>query len=223
MGINWLDITVLIILALFFITGLFRGLVRQVFSILAIGGGLAIATMFFDLVGLLLVEKGFIQNNSIANVIGFILILIFAYIIIQLLGWLVTKLIGTLQLNWVDRLGGGMLGGVFGIIVGVILIAGLTFFYGEDDPIFKNSTTTPYLKTAYLLIKDTIPNDIDKEFQRARKLIRDKGIVAAAKVKEIVVNDEKDKKLKKKETITKQSDNKDTTNKETIKDTEPKK
>jgi membrane protein required for colicin V production len=211
MGINWLDITVLVVLAVFFITGLLRGFVRQVFSILAIGGGLIVAVMFFDLLGSLLVEKQFIQNNSIANVIGFILILIFTYIIIQLLGWIITKLIGTLQLNWVDRLGGGILGGLFGIIVGVILIAGLTFFYGEDDPTFKNSVATPYLKTAYLLIKDTIPNDIDKEFQRARKLIRNKGIVAAAKVKEIVVSEQKDKKLEKKDTIKKGSINKETT------------
>ncbi len=218
MGINWLDITVLVILAVFFIIGLLRGFVRQVFSILAIGGGLIVSVMFFDLLGSLLVEKQFIQNNSIANVIGFILILIFTYIIIQLLGWIITKLIGTLQLNWVDRLGGGILGAFFGIIVGVILIAGLTFFYGEGDPTFKNSGATPYLKTAYLLIKDTIPNDMDKEFQRARKLIRNKGIVAAAKIKEIVVSDQKDKKLEKKETI-----NKGSIKKETLKDTETKK
>ena len=218
MGINWLDITVLVILAVYFITGLLRGFVRQVFSILAIGGGLIVAVMFFDLLGSLLVEKQFIQNNSIANVIGFIIILIFTYIIIQLLGWIITKLIGTFQLNWVDRLGGGILGGFFGIIVGVILITGLTFFYGKDDPTFKNSVATPYLKTAYLLIKDTIPNDIDKEFQRARKLIRNKGIVAAAKVKEIVVSEQKDKKLEKKDTIKKES-----INKETLKDTETKK
>ncbi|NIV42414.1 MAG: CvpA family protein, partial [Candidatus Dadabacteria bacterium] len=51
---NWLDITVIIILAAFFITGLFRGLVRQVFSILAIGGGLAVAFMFFDILGFIL-------------------------------------------------------------------------------------------------------------------------------------------------------------------------
>jgi membrane protein required for colicin V production len=210
MGINWLDITVLVILTVFFITGLLRGFVRQVFSILAIGGGIIVAMMFFDLLGFFLVEKQFIQNSSVANVIGFILILILTYIIIQLLGWAVTKLIGTLQLNWADRLGGGGLGAFFGIIVSVILIAGLTFFYGGDDPVFKNSTTTPYLKTAYLLTKDSIPNDIDKEFQRARKLIRSKGIVAAAKVKEIVVSEKKDK----------QSEKKGNTNKKTVKDTD---
>ncbi|NIP37989.1 MAG: CvpA family protein [Candidatus Dadabacteria bacterium] len=211
---NWLDITVLIIFTAFFITGLFRGLVRQVFSILAIGGGLTVAMMFFDLLGFVLVEKHYIQNISIANVIGFILILISTYIIIQLLGWVVTKLIGTLQLSWADRLAGGVLGGIFGIIVCIILIAGLTFFYGEEDTVFKNSTTTPYLKTAYLLIKDSIPNDIDKEFQRARKLIREKGIVAAAKVKEMVVEEGKAKTAEKQKTANKESINKETSDKE---------
>ncbi|NIV42413.1 MAG: hypothetical protein GWN11_03810, partial [Candidatus Dadabacteria bacterium] len=138
-------------------------------------------------------------------VIGFILILIITYIIIQLLGWVVTKLIGTLHLTWADRAAGGVLGGIFGIIICTILIAGLTFFYGEEDTVFKNSVTTPYLKTAYLLIKDSIPDDIDKEFQRARKLIRDKGIVAASKVKEIVVEESKKQLVEKAKTEIKQN------------------
>lgn len=193
MGMNWLDITVIAIFAVFAITGLFRGFVRQVFSILAIGGGLIVATMFFDLAGFMLVQKGFILNSAIANVIGFILVLLFTYLIIQILGWVVTKLIGTLQLSWADRIGGGVLGGLFGVIMSILLIAGLTFFFGEEDPTFKNSVTTPYLKTAYLLIKDSVPDDIDKEFQRARKLIRAKGIVPASKVKEIIVDETKNK------------------------------
>ncbi|NIT13840.1 MAG: hypothetical protein GTN99_06270 [Candidatus Dadabacteria bacterium] len=194
MDANWLDITVLIIIIVFMIIGLFRGFVRQVFSILAIAGGIIVAMMFFDLMGGVLVQKQYLQNHSVANVIGFILIMLVSYIIIQLLGWIVIKLIGTLQLNWADRLGGGVLGGVFALILCIVLIAGLTFFYGEDDPVFKNSLATPYLKTAYLLIKDSMPNDMDEEFHRARKLIRKKGVVAAAKVKEIVVEKEKDKK-----------------------------
>lgn len=207
MGMNWLDITVIAILLVFFVTGLLRGLVRQVFSVLAIGGGITVATMFFDLAGFMLVQKGYIVNISVANVIGFILVLLISYIIIQLVGWLVTKFIGTLQLNWADRAAGGVLGTFFGFLVCIILIAGLTFFYGPDDPIFKDSTATPYLNTGYLLLKDAIPDDIDTEFQRARKLIRQKGIVAASKVKEIVVEDkaakEKQKTTKTQNTQTK--------------------
>ena len=184
---NWLDITITTVFTIFLIIGLLRGLVRQVFAILAIGGGIIIATMFYDLVGSLLISSEIVINNSIANILGFVFTLIISYLIIFLIGYLVLKLIGTLNLNWADRLGGGVLGGIFGIVICIIFVSCLTFFYGEKDPIFKNSVTTPYLKTCYALLKHSIPEDLDAEFQRSRKLIQQKGIVAASKVKEIVI------------------------------------
>jgi len=82
---NWLDIAITIIFAVFLIIGLFRGFVRQVFSILAIGGGLIIATMFYDLIGNLLTANKFVINTSIANILGFVLVLVISYIIIFLI------------------------------------------------------------------------------------------------------------------------------------------
>lgn len=185
---NWLDITITIVFTVFLIIGLLRGFVRQVFAILAIGGGLIIATMFYDLIGSLLLLNKLVINNSIANILGFVLALIISYLIIFLIGYVILKLVGTLNLNWADRLGGGVLGGFFGIVICILFVSCLTFFYGEKDPVFKNSVTTPYLKTAYALIKDSIPEDLDAEFQRARKLIQQKGLVAASKVKEVVID-----------------------------------
>jgi len=189
---NWLDIGISIILCVFFITGLLRGFVRQVFSIFAIGGGIFIAAMFFDLLGNIIIENKLILNASVANIIGFISILLVVYLVIHLVGWLILKLIGTLRLSWVDRLGGGLLGILFGVILSAILVSSLNFFYDEKDPAFRNSTTYPYLKTAYILIDDSIPSNLDLEFRRARKLIREKGIISASKVKEVVVEN-KDK------------------------------
>ena len=192
---NWLDITITTVFTIFMIIGLLRGLVRQVFAILAIGGGIIIATMFYDLIGSLLISYKIVINNSIANILGFVITLIISYLIIFLIGYLVLKLIGTLNLNWADRLGGGVLGGISGIVICILFVSCLTFFYGEKDAVFKNSVTTPYLKTAYALLKDSIPKDLDTEFQRARRLIQQKGIVAASKVKEVVIeNSFQDKK-----------------------------
>ena len=194
---NWLDITIAIMISVFLIIGLLRGLVRQVFSIISIGGGLIIATMFYDLVGAFFTAKKLVINTSIAYILGFILVLIVSYLIIYIIGYVVLKLIGTLHLNWADRLGGGILGGIFGIILCILFVSGLTFFYGEKDLVFKHSIATPYLKTAYALLKDSIPEDLDLEFQRSRKLIQQKGLIAAARVKEVVIDkDAKTKDLK---------------------------
>lgn len=185
---NWLDITISIVITVFMIIGLLRGLVRQVFAILSIGGGLIIATMFYDVIGAILIANKFVINTSIANIIGFVLALIISYLIIFIIGYVILKIIGTLHLNWADRLCGGVLGSIFGIVISILFVSCLTFFYGEKDSVFKNSVTTPYLKTAYALLKDSIPKDLDAEFQRARKLIQEKGLVAASKVKEVVID-----------------------------------
>jgi len=195
---NWLDITITTVFTVFLIVGLLRGFVRQVFAILAIGGGIIIATMFYDLIGAMLISNKLIINNSIANILGFVIALITSYLIIFLIGYVVLKLIGTLNLNWADRLGGGVLGGIFGIVICILFVSCLTFFYGDKDTVFKNSVTTPYLKTAYAFLKDSIPKDLDAEFQRARKLIQQKGLVAASKVKEVILeNSFEDKKSNK--------------------------
>ncbi len=181
---NWLDITIVGIIALFTLVGFSRGLVSQIFSIAALLGGLVIGFIFYDVLGDVFIRERLVENESVANVGGFIVLAFAAYVIIQTAGWLTTRLIGTLHLSWLNRICGGAVGAVMGAVTAFLLSSCLSLFYTQNDPIFKSSALLPYLNEAALLAKDALPEDFEKSFNGARELVREEGLNAAMKIKD---------------------------------------
>ncbi|MCI0481666.1 MAG: CvpA family protein [Candidatus Dadabacteria bacterium] len=181
---NWLDITIVGIIALFTLVGFSRGLVSQIFSIAALLGGLVIGFIFYDVLGDVFIRERLVESKSVANVGGFIVLAFAAYMIIQTAGWLTTRLIGTLQLSWLNRICGGAVGAVMGAVTAFLLSSCLSLFYTQNDPIFKRSALLPYLNEAALLAKDALPEDFEKSFNGARALVREEGLDAAMKIKD---------------------------------------
>jgi membrane protein required for colicin V production len=181
---NWLDIAIIAVIIIFILTGLSKGLISQVFSIAALAGGLIAGFIFYDLVGAVFIEHGVVENESIANVGGFIIAAFISYVVIQLIGWMVTKIIGTLKLDWLNRICGGLLGAVIGVIAAFLLVSALKLFYSENDPLFRNSDAYPYLEDASVVVQQMLPEDFDQSFENARELIREEGLEAAMKIKD---------------------------------------
>jgi len=181
---NWLDITVLIIVIFFFLIGLSRGLVKQVFSLVSVLAGIAVGLIFYDVLAYILIEYGLVGNKSVASVGAFILLSITSFIVIQILGWITNKLIGTLHLSWLNRLGGAVIGSLIGFIIVVCITSLITLFLSNDDPSLKRSIFYPYIEYAYVSARSTIPEDFSEQIQNARKIIRQEGIKTALKVKD---------------------------------------
>ena len=181
---NWLDITIAAIIALFTLVGFSRGLVSQLFSIAALLGGLAIGFIFYDVLGDVFIRERLVENKSIANVGAFIVLAFAAYVIIQTAGWITSRLIGTLHLSWLNRICGGVVGAVMGAVAAFLLSSCLSLFYTQQDPVFKRSALLPYLNEAALLAKDALPEDFEKSFNGARELVREEGLDAAMKIKD---------------------------------------
>lgn len=181
---NWLDITIIAVIALFSLVGFSKGLISQIFSIAALLGGLVIGFIFYDVLGGVFIRQGVVVNRSIANVGSFIVLVFISYVIIQIAGWITTKLIGTLQLGWLNRICGGVIGAVIGAVMAFLLASGLTLFYPENDPAFRNSALLPYLREGSLMVKGALPGDFEKSFNRAKELVRQEGLEAAMKIRE---------------------------------------
>ena len=181
---SWLDITIIVIIAVFAIAGFSKGIISQIFSIAALAGGLVIGFIFYDVLGGVFIREGLVENRSIANVGGFIALVFVSYVIIQLAGWITTKLIGTLQLGWLNRISGAALGAVMGAVTAFLLASGLTLFYPESDPAFRNSALLPYLREGSVVVKSAFPEDLEKSYNRAKELVREEGLGAAMKLKD---------------------------------------
>ncbi|MCL4245642.1 MAG: CvpA family protein, partial [Candidatus Dadabacteria bacterium] len=95
---HWLDITLLAIITVFALVGIWRGFISQVFSVLALVIGLAAGIMFYDRLGRELMARGVVENEPMANVIAFVALVALFYVAVQLVGWLTAKLTGALRL-----------------------------------------------------------------------------------------------------------------------------
>jgi membrane protein required for colicin V production len=179
---NWLDVAILAIIALFALLGIKRGFIKGTLSFLAIVVGIILGMTFYGFAGVLLVKKGLIGNESIASIAGFFIVTFAVYLVIQLTAWLLTKLVGTLHLSLIDRLAGGFLGMMIGVIVIFFLISCMEFFYSEDDPPLKDSVVVPYINVSFEIIRSTIPDDFKNHLQNTRKLIQNEGMKAILRV-----------------------------------------
>lgn len=178
---NVLDIVLICILSLFFLIGLWRGLIKQLFSFIAIAGGIVVGFIFYNVAAEQILEYGLTDDKPVAAVLGFILIAVFYYILIQIIAWFLTKMIGKLQLGWANRLAGGFLGVLIGLIFSHFAVAGLTFFVKFDDPLIADSKVLPYVKKGYEKIDENVPDDIKSFFKKSK----DSGENGDPKQKEI--------------------------------------
>lgn len=199
---NWLDVVILIVISIFAFLGLKRGLIKEIISIFAIIGGILAGVIFYSSLEDIIIKSKFIKNEAIASVCGFILIMFFTFILINLIGIALNKITGTLNLNWFNRICGGCFGAIKGVIISFLIIAALGFFSSEKEPPFSNSILVPYVKESFSILKELIPDDFDKNIQKAKKLIQEKGIKSAIKevekVKETYLEENRKEKESKK-------------------------
>ncbi|MBU1487804.1 CvpA family protein [bacterium] len=150
---NWLDITFLVIIGINGLLGLWRGLIREVFTLLGIVGGVLIASRTYELT-LPFVER-FIANPNLAKIVSFILIFLIAAILIHILGVAISKLFKTLFLGWLDRIFGLLFGLVKGVAIVLIVILLLSKFpLGNSEKLLESSIVVPY---AFILLEFFLP------------------------------------------------------------------
>lgn len=184
-SLNNLDVVILVITAISALIALYRGLVKEVLSI--IGWVLASILIFYLLPILTPVAKNYIENTIMASIVTTLVILIVFYII-----WLFSTdaLIGKVRSSKLSKLD-RMLGLLFGVIRACLIVILFNILISwvlpeeVDDGIFKESKyftlAGEFAKPIELLIPDET-----KDLIKVNK------------------SDDKNKKNEKKETITKE-------------------
>ena len=138
---HWVDVTILLITGVSCISGLWHGFVREVLSLLAWIGALLLARVYSqDLAPLL---GNWIDGAAMRQVLAFALLFIATLLLGALVNHLVAKLIDISGLKLTDRL----LGGLFGIARGVVIVTVLVYFSGSffaTEPWWRESRFIPY-------------------------------------------------------------------------------
>jgi len=126
---NWLDIVLIVILALTTFVGFRRGVVSMAPPLAGLIIGIILAGQYHDAVGGLLP----IDNPEHAGWAGYGIIVVAVLIVSFILAAVLQKFIRLILLGWVDRLGGAFLGVVLGgLFCGAALAASVKFGLGLD-------------------------------------------------------------------------------------------
>lgn len=116
---NWLDIAIIVVLGILTVLGVKRGLIKSLVPLVGVVLGIVLAGKFHHA----LAERlGFIQNESLAAIIAFVLILIAVYVLVSILGSIIRRILEVVFLGWVDRLGGAVFGFALGWIICSVVV-----------------------------------------------------------------------------------------------------
>jgi membrane protein required for colicin V production len=175
---NLLDLIIGVILILFALAGLRKGLIIEAFYLASIVIGIYGAMFFSDVMAEWISELINVKEEYLA-LIAFILTFIVFMILIRFLGRVISNLISTIHLGFIDKIGGI----VFGLLKGALLVSVLIMvlnIFGISDVIDEKTKDKSILygyteQIANVIYKnqDMIKDSMEKSFEKGIDVIED--------------------------------------------------
>tara|TARA_R110002072_G_scaffold216658_1_gene374058 strand:- start:15871 stop:16350 length:480 start_codon:yes stop_codon:yes gene_type:complete len=141
--LNWVDIAIVLVVGVSGLFGLWRGFVREILSLLTWIAAIVVARMYSPL--LVPMFSGMTENETGRYVLAFATLCIGTLIIGAIINKLLTRLINMAGLQITDRL----LGMVFGLARGVVIVAAVVYFAAGSYSLelwWQESITLPYIE-----------------------------------------------------------------------------
>jgi membrane protein required for colicin V production len=154
----WTDYAILALIGLSVLVGVFRGFIKEVFSLFVWAAAFLVAYHFSGDVAQLMEQAVTLPSARLA--MGFAGLFIAVLLVGGLINYLLGKLVQTTGLSGTDRL----LGGVFGAARGLALVLALLLVSGftpiPADPWWKESATIQRLMPLVEWSADLLPDNV---------------------------------------------------------------
>jgi len=161
---NFFDWLIVVILLFCAIKSLFRGAVRELFSLCALVVAGITAFRYYHATSWLL--HPFISHEWLQNMAAFAIIYAAVYLVIYLSGWLLSKVLAAISLSSLDKGAGALVGAAkaYIIICGIVI---LLLLVPQGDRILENSALSVYslpaLKRIALFFPDPLRTTISQK------------------------------------------------------------
>jgi len=154
---NWLDIVIIVVAVLLGLVGLRQGIIKTVFGIAGLIGGIVLAGRYYSGLAAVLSPSG----ATWANIAAYAIILIATLIVAGVVGWLVAKLVHFVMLGWLDRLVGCVLGVVIGGLLCAAVLAIVGKYYPGAEAVISQSVIAKFLMGGFPLLLALLPEEFD--------------------------------------------------------------
>jgi membrane protein required for colicin V production len=154
---NWLDIVIIVAAVLLGIVGLRQGIIKTVFGIAGLIGGIVLAGRYYDEFAAFLSSSG----ATWVNIAAYAIILLATLIVAGVVGRFVAKLIHLVLLEWLDRL----VGFILGVFIGGLLCAAFLAIAVKYDPgmetVISQSGLAKFIMEGFPLLLALLPGEFD--------------------------------------------------------------
>ncbi len=155
---NWLDIVIIVTLAISTFLGLRTGIIKAVLSLAGLIVGVILAGHLYVPLS---EQLSFIQQADVAKVVAFAIILIGVMVIAIVLARLLKWAASVIMLNWVNHLGGAVFGLALGAIFCGALLATWVKWLGVGSTTITESIVAAILLDKFPLILALLPDEFD--------------------------------------------------------------
>jgi membrane protein required for colicin V production len=159
---NPFDTIIIIILGYCLIRGFFRGLIKEISSIVGVLGGFyAGYTYYLDIARPLSV---WISNPAYTKIIGFMILFCGVFAFVSILGVIIKYLMNIAFLGWVDRICGVFFGIAKGVMITSVLLMILTTFLPKGASMIKDSLLAPHVSRVSEIMAQLVSKEMKLEF-----------------------------------------------------------
>lgn len=158
MAFSVLDIGLGILILLFLVRGLLRGLVNEISGFIGLFIGFIAAGRFYP--QLVPQFTGLVDSQRLAAGISYAVIFVAAMIVVALCGAVVKRFMLLTLTAWIDNLLGAIIGTAKGVFICAIVLALLLRFV-PDSPFLKGSLIAEHLQAVVVFARSLIPAFLD--------------------------------------------------------------
>ena len=160
---NAFDYTLLGIFGFCLGRGVFRGLVKELSSIVGVMGGFYAAYTYYPQLAKPL--SHWISNPGYLNICSFLLLFTVTYLVVSILGVIIKHLMNIAFLGWTDRVCGAVFGAFKGLLIIAILILVLTAFLPKKAAILQRSQVSKVMMQFSATFVTVVPKSMKTGFR----------------------------------------------------------
>lgn len=176
---NPYDIVLLVLMGGLALMGLLWGVTRMAAALV----GFFVA--FF--LGLRLSASGpswlgsWIESDDQARLAAFFLVFFGVMTVVAVGAFLLRRFLKKILLGWADRVAGGLVGVLAGLLAGAALAVPLTALSPAGEPLLRDSVLAPYALGAADVIRHLVPEDLAEEYRQKREELKETWIEGTRK------------------------------------------
>jgi membrane protein required for colicin V production len=166
---NLLDILVIAIVGYCLVRGIFRGLVKELSSIIGALGGLYAAYTYYPHVAKVL--SRWMSNQGYLNILSCLILFFVILFVISIIGVMIKYFMNIVFLGWTDRVGGAFFGTIKGALIVAALVLILTTFLPTNTVLLKDSLAARHMMKISATLAKTASKDMKSLFDSKMKAL----------------------------------------------------